>query len=114
MPMKTAKHSRPSSVRAGADVTDEIAVHVRAANLADLDALDSLPSLKPSPSFVRALSQLLQSNSASTERAWTLVGPYGAELLWRSWLNARTKIGDGFSDGRLSRASRCARFGART
>ena len=78
MSLKTAGLSKQSSVQAGAGVTEETVVHLRAASLADLDGLDSLPPLRPSPSILRALNQLLPNNPDSTDRAWTLVGPYGA------------------------------------
>ena len=78
MSVKTTRHSRQPSERARAEVSQETAVHLRATSLADLDDLDSLPPLRPSPSIIRALCQLLEHNPESTDRAWTLVGPYGA------------------------------------
>jgi len=57
------------------DVNTEGAIHRRAASLTDLEALDRLPPLRPTTSVARATSQFLGSRD---DRAWTLVGPYGA------------------------------------
>lgn len=51
---------------------------VRAANLDDIGSLEDLPRLKVTPNIVRALSQITTAMHGSRERAWAVVGPYGA------------------------------------
>ena len=51
---------------------------VRAVNIADNDRLDELPRLKVTPNIVRALAQITGAIRGSKDRAWSIVGPYGA------------------------------------
>lgn len=51
---------------------------VRAVNIADNDRLDELPRLKVTPNIVRALAQITGAIDGSKDRAWAIVGPYGA------------------------------------
>lgn len=51
---------------------------VRAVNIADNDRLDELPRLMVTPNIVRALAQITGAIGGSKDRAWAIVGPYGA------------------------------------
>jgi len=51
---------------------------VRAASLEDIERLDELPRLKVTPNIVRAMTQIATSMLGSPERAWAVIGPYGA------------------------------------
>lgn len=51
---------------------------VRAVNIDDIDRLDELPRLKVTPNIVRALTQISAPIGVSGDRAWAIVGPYGA------------------------------------
>ncbi len=51
---------------------------IRAASLEDIERLDELPRLKVTPNIVRAVTQIATSMRGSRERAWAVIGPYGA------------------------------------
>ncbi len=67
---------------------------VRAANLDDIGRLQELPRLKVTPNIVRALSQIAAAMHHSRERAWALVGPYGAGKSTFALLVASLLAGD--------------------
>ncbi len=52
--------------------------YARATNLEDLARLESLPSFRMTPSMMRALNHISSRSADSRERAWAVVGPYGA------------------------------------
>lgn len=72
---------RPDLVLQQIDPTQSMQLEagfVRAANLDDISRLDELPRLKVTPNIIRALSQISAAMRDSRERAWAVVGPYGA------------------------------------
>jgi len=51
---------------------------VRAANLDDIGRLEELPRFKVTPNTARALREVMTAMHESRDRAWAVVGPYGA------------------------------------